>query len=52
MSFGVAATAPGESFEYTDVFERADMVLYEAKNNGRDRVIVDGMAPERELVAA
>jgi diguanylate cyclase (GGDEF)-like protein len=38
MSFGVAATAPGDRFAFADVFARADAALYEAKRAGRDRV--------------
>jgi diguanylate cyclase (GGDEF)-like protein len=38
MSFGVAATAPGERFEFAQVFARADAALYEAKRGGRNRV--------------
>ena len=38
MSFGVAATAPGEPFAFAEVFARADAALYEAKRAGRDRV--------------
>jgi len=36
-SFGVTQYKKGEKLE--DVFERCDKALYEAKNNGRDRVI-------------
>jgi len=53
MSFGVAASERGEPFDYTEVFRRADTVLYAAKDNGRDQVIVDGAVDdERQLVAA
>jgi diguanylate cyclase (GGDEF)-like protein len=38
MSFGVAATAPGERFDFHALFGRADAALYEAKRSGRDRV--------------
>jgi diguanylate cyclase (GGDEF)-like protein len=38
MSFGVAASAVGEPFDYHTVFARADAALYEAKRAGRDRV--------------
>ncbi len=38
MSFGVAASAPGEAFRYQTVFARADGALYEAKKAGRNRV--------------
>jgi diguanylate cyclase (GGDEF)-like protein len=38
MSFGTAASARGEAFDYDTVFARADAALYEAKRGGRDRV--------------
>jgi diguanylate cyclase (GGDEF)-like protein len=38
MSFGAAASAAGEAFDYEDVFARADAGLYEAKRSGRNRV--------------
>jgi diguanylate cyclase (GGDEF)-like protein len=40
MSFGAAASAPGERFDYETVFALADAALYEAKRTGRDRVCV------------
>jgi diguanylate cyclase (GGDEF)-like protein len=45
MSFGVAASEPGEPFEYGQLFARADASLYDAKHGGRNRV---GLAPARE----
>jgi diguanylate cyclase (GGDEF)-like protein len=38
MSFGVAASAPGEPFDYEAMFGAADAALYEAKHGGRNRV--------------
>jgi GGDEF domain-containing protein len=38
MSFGAAASPPGEAFDYRAVFAAADAALYEAKHSGRDRV--------------
>jgi diguanylate cyclase (GGDEF)-like protein len=38
MSFGVAASHRGATFEYETVFAAADLALYEAKRTGRDRV--------------
>jgi diguanylate cyclase (GGDEF)-like protein len=38
MSFGVAATAPGQPFDYGHCFREADDALYEAKRSGRDCV--------------
>jgi diguanylate cyclase (GGDEF)-like protein len=39
-SFGVAATSPGERFDFEAVSRRADSALYEAKRGGRNRVAV------------
>jgi diguanylate cyclase (GGDEF)-like protein len=38
MSFGAAASAPDQVFDYEAVFGAADAALYEAKHSGRDRV--------------
>jgi diguanylate cyclase (GGDEF)-like protein len=38
MSFGVSASSRGDAFDYERVFAEADLALYEAKRNGRDRV--------------
>jgi diguanylate cyclase (GGDEF)-like protein len=38
MSFGVAASAAGEPFDYDVVFAQADQALYQAKSAGRNRV--------------
>jgi diguanylate cyclase (GGDEF)-like protein len=38
MSFGVAASAEGEPFDYRKIFAEADGALYEAKRGGRNRV--------------
>jgi diguanylate cyclase (GGDEF)-like protein len=43
VSFGVASSQPG-SFDFEDVFARADAALYAAKAAGRDQVKVDGDA--------
>jgi diguanylate cyclase (GGDEF)-like protein len=50
MSCGVAATAPGEAFDYQTVFARADAALYAAKRSGRDCVRLDA-APLQSLAA-
>jgi diguanylate cyclase (GGDEF)-like protein len=42
VSAGVAASPPGEPFEWTSVYRLADDALYEAKRSGRDRVVVAG----------
>lgn len=49
ISFGVASSEPG-TFDYEDVFARADAALYAAKAAGRDQVRVDGQ--DRVPVAA
>lgn len=41
LSLGVAASAPGHPFVWSDVFALADRALYRAKADGRDRVAVD-----------
>jgi diguanylate cyclase (GGDEF)-like protein len=50
MSFGVAASAVDERFDYATVFARADTALYEAKHGGRDRVCSDEPAALPALV--
>jgi diguanylate cyclase (GGDEF)-like protein len=40
MSFGVAATSPGERFDPSVVIAQADAALYAAKDAGRNRVHV------------
>jgi diguanylate cyclase (GGDEF)-like protein len=50
MSFGVAASARGEAFDYEPLFAKADAALYQAKEGGRDQVSVFGReaVPGRE----
>jgi diguanylate cyclase (GGDEF)-like protein len=50
ISCGVAATGPGEQFDYQTVFTRADAALYAAKHSGRDCVRLDA-APVQSLAA-
>jgi len=38
ISFGVSASAPGDGFDYDQVFAAADEALYEAKSEGRNKV--------------
>jgi len=40
-SLGVAMAWPGDGRDPSDLMERADAALYQAKNEGRDRVVVD-----------
>ncbi|WP_394825168.1 GGDEF domain-containing protein [Pendulispora albinea] len=48
FSGGVAAVLPNETFAGQDLFGRADVALYRAKNGGRDRVFVWGIDETRE----
>lgn len=47
MSVGVS-TASGEDVEFDALFRAADMALYEAKRDGRNRVVVSVSAAEAE----
>lgn len=49
-SFGVASAASEEGID--DVFARADAALYQAKNNGRDRVLAAATAADVDLQSA
>ena len=42
VSFGVAASLPGEPFVWEAIFGAADAALYRAKEAGRDRVMSAG----------
>jgi diguanylate cyclase (GGDEF)-like protein len=46
LSLGVCASDSGEPFDYQRIFERADEALYEAKQDGRDRVCCAGRQVE------
>jgi diguanylate cyclase (GGDEF)-like protein len=50
MSCGVAATGPGEAFDFQAVFARADAALYEAKHSGRDCIRINA-GPAQALAA-
>ena len=52
MSFGVAASARGEAFDYEPLFEKADAALYQAKQGGRDQVCVFGREAATERAPA
>jgi diguanylate cyclase (GGDEF)-like protein len=54
ISCGVAASAPGNVFDFDSVFARADFALYTAKNAGRNRVsgTLDVGVPDATLTAA
>jgi diguanylate cyclase (GGDEF)-like protein len=46
ISVGVCASDSGEPFDYQRIFDRADEALYEAKQDGRDRVCCAGRQVE------
>ena len=41
VSLGVASVGPGEGWTSSEILERADRALYEAKRTGRNRVVLD-----------
>jgi diguanylate cyclase (GGDEF)-like protein len=49
ISVGVTAMAPGRTRELTDMLAAADSALYQAKQNGRNRVSVARYALDTEL---
>jgi len=40
LSFGIASSIPEETRSYQELIKRADVALYEAKEEGRDRFVV------------
>jgi diguanylate cyclase (GGDEF)-like protein len=52
MSFGIAASMPGDPFDFDEVFRRADAALYAAKRDGGDGVKVAGFARLYAVAAA
>lgn len=51
VSVGVAASTPGTSFSFDDVFAAADTALYQAKRGGRDAVRIARRRPALRLTA-
>lgn len=48
VSIGLATKPANESFRYSTLFEQADSALYQAKEDGRDQVVIaDELIPDR-----
>ena len=52
VSIGVAALAPGEASSWEELLARADTALYQAKQAGRNRVVVHADPPRVQLAAS
>lgn len=49
MSIGICAAAPGEQLTAEMMFERADMAVYQAKEDGRNRSVVYGERLQQQV---
>ncbi|EJY55738.1 diguanylate cyclase [Alicyclobacillus hesperidum URH17-3-68] len=50
-SLGVADNGKGTVLEFNDLFQRADVELYQAKQDGRNQVSVGGLLDKQDVQA-